>query len=269
MSPEERLEAAVRALRATPEASEEMASETERRVLAAVAGQSTPLARRRRPMLVTAAVLALLGSTALAAAKAGFLEVPRWLGDMLGAPASRPHPVAPSPVRSAEPPPAPTAIEPAPAVEVAEALDAVPPPLPAVPPPAPPRPARPAAKRLEAKSVAVVPASVADPPAGSEPSPAPVPAPVTPDEIYARGHRAHFVEQNPRAALEAWDAYLRVVPDGRFAPEARFNRAIDLVRLGRTGEAAEALEALAHGDYRAADAARLLDAVRRGAIRTR
>lgn len=79
---------------------------------------------------------------------------------------------------------------------------------------------------------------------------------------YAFGHRAHFVDQNPGKALSAWNHYLRLHPRGAFAPEARYNRAICLVRLGRLDEAAEALQPFARGvfaEYRQNEATRLLD----------
>jgi len=61
--------------------------------------------------------------------------------------------------------------------------------------------------------------------------------------LYRRAHRAHFVQHEPAAALGAWEAYLRAAPRGRFAVEARYNRAMCLVRLGRTAAAREALGA--------------------------
>jgi hypothetical protein len=64
--------------------------------------------------------------------------------------------------------------------------------------------------------------------------------------------------------LRGWDAYLSAAPRGRFAPEARYNRALTLIRLGRRDEAREALRPFAegaHGDYRRDEAARLIDAL--------
>jgi hypothetical protein len=82
--------------------------------------------------------------------------------------------------------------------------------------------------------------------------------------LYAEAHRAHFVDRDPAAALRAWDAYLAARPDGVLAPEARYNRALTLVRLGRRDEAREALRPFAAGEmggYRQKDAAALLDAL--------
>ncbi|HVY37275.1 MAG TPA: hypothetical protein VHM31_05050 [Polyangia bacterium] len=91
------------------------------------------------------------------------------------------------------------------------------------------------------------------------------PPPATPDDeatAYGRAHAAHFGAGGPQAALAAWNEYLRLFPRGRFEPEARFNRAICLVRLRRFPAAAAALAPFAQGrfgHYRHDEAARLLD----------
>lgn len=70
------------------------------------------------------------------------------------------------------------------------------------------------------------------------------------DALYRDAHDAHFVRKDPDAALAAWDRYLAAAgPSGRFTLEARYNRAITLVRLGRKTEAAAALRPFANGDY--------------------
>jgi hypothetical protein len=82
--------------------------------------------------------------------------------------------------------------------------------------------------------------------------------------LYAAAHRAHFVSHDPGAALAAWDAYLAAYPNGRFALEARYNRALSLVRLGRLAEARAALAPFADGTaggYRRREARELLDAL--------
>lgn len=86
----------------------------------------------------------------------------------------------------------------------------------------------------------------------------------SPDEVYRRAHDAHFGRADYAAALELWDAYLGLSPLPRFALEARFNRAIALVRLGRRDEARGALRPFADGDYgsyRAGEARALLRAL--------
>jgi hypothetical protein len=77
---------------------------------------------------------------------------------------------------------------------------------------------------------------------------------------YIAAHRAHFVELDFSRALAAWDAYLVQAPDGRFAPEARYNRALCLARLGRHREASAALAPFAEapaGSYRQEQASAL------------
>ncbi|MBX3211621.1 MAG: hypothetical protein KF850_06280 [Labilithrix sp.] len=99
----------------------------------------------------------------------------------------------------------------------------------------------------------------------------PAPAISAPDPhaaLFAEAHRLHFSERAPARALAAWDRYLAVAPEGRFAPEARYNRALALVRLGRHVEAMPELAAFAsgaHGSYRRDDAKALLDALARDA----
>ena len=93
--------------------------------------------------------------------------------------------------------------------------------------------------------------------------------PVTPQEradptlaLYRVAHTAHFVDHDPARALAAWDAYLAAAPNGAFAPEAQYNRALSLVRLGRNDEARKALAPFAtgvYGGYRQAEAGSLLE----------
>jgi hypothetical protein len=110
------------------------------------------------------------------------------------------------------------------------------------------------------------------PPAASDAAPSPpassvkkavAPPPAADsDALYRDAHDAHFVRRDPAAALAAWDRYLAAAgPSGRFTLEARYNRAISLVRLGRRAEAAKALRPFANGDYggyRRDEAAQLL-----------
>jgi hypothetical protein len=84
--------------------------------------------------------------------------------------------------------------------------------------------------------------------------------------LFAEAHRVHFTERDPAGALAAWDRYLAAAPSGRFAPEARYNRALSLVRVGRHAEAKTELTAFAngaHGEYRRTEARALLDAMSR------
>ena len=87
---------------------------------------------------------------------------------------------------------------------------------------------------------------------------------------FARAHRIHFGGGSPEQALPAWDRYLSQFPRGRFVPEARFNRAVSLLRLRRDDEARAALTPFANGAYggvRARDARALLDALDEGRLR--
>ena len=82
--------------------------------------------------------------------------------------------------------------------------------------------------------------------------------------LYRAAHAAHFVDRDPTRALAAWDAYLSAAPNGEFAPEARYNRALSLIRLGRSKEARSALMPFAngaYGGYRKAEASALLERI--------
>ncbi len=94
---------------------------------------------------------------------------------------------------------------------------------------------------------------------------APPPPPPVPDEpmvverdaeltLYAEAHRAHFVDRDLTRAVAAWDRYLAAMPQGRLAPEARFNRLVALVKLERWPEAAKAIDTV---DSRPADVEKL------------
>lgn len=84
------------------------------------------------------------------------------------------------------------------------------------------------------------------------------------DALYNEAHQLHFATGDKYAALRAWDAYLAAAPDGTFAPEAHYNRALCLIALGRTDVALTALRSIAAGEltsYRARDADRLVRAL--------
>ncbi len=94
--------------------------------------------------------------------------------------------------------------------------------------------------------------------------PAPRAATVRPVEaLYRRAHELHFHGADHAAALAAWDAYLAAEPSGRFVAEARYNRALLLIRLARYADARAALAPYARGEvaggYRRAEAERLLE----------
>lgn len=145
--------------------------------------------------------------------------------------------------------------------------------------PAPSPSAEPIAESPPAVVETATPAPIASAPPAPPSSAAPpktlaaAPAPTTTTSandphaaLFADAHRIHFVEKDPARAIAAWDAYLSAAPQGRFAPEARYNRALALVRLGRHAEAKKELEAFSNGtfgEYRRAEARALLDALAR------
>lgn len=97
--------------------------------------------------------------------------------------------------------------------------------------------------------------------------PAPALAADAPD-LYRAAHQIHFHDNEPARALAAWDAYLASQPSGRFAVEARYNRAMSLIRLRRYRDAVTALEPFARGDvlpagYRQSEAQRLSERLNR------
>jgi hypothetical protein len=92
----------------------------------------------------------------------------------------------------------------------------------------------------------------------------PAPTDTVERRAFEAAHRVHFGGGTPSAALRAWDAYLADHPRGRYEPEARYNRALTLVRLGHRQAAVAALRPFAAGRYgpaRQASARALLEAL--------
>lgn len=146
------------------------------------------------------------------------------------------------------------------------------PPPPAEPPPRAPAPApAPKSAELPAHRMDPEPPAEPSPPAPQAEAPAPraatvrpVAPPVRPIEaLYRRAHELHFRGTDHAAALAAWEAYLAAEPTGRFVAEARYNRALLLIRVGRYAEARAALAPYARGEiageYRRVEATRLLE----------
>ena len=138
------------------------------------------------------------------------------------------------------------------------------------PAPAPVPSAAASSRRVPAAAapVAIVDSPVTEPPAARSGTPAariPSSRPPTGDaetRAYARAHEAHFLRDAPAEALAAWNRYLASFPSGAFVPDARYNRALCLVRLGRHAAAAQALRPFAAGafhGYRRLEATTLLD----------
>ena len=116
----------------------------------------------------------------------------------------------------------------------------------------PPQSTRPSAR---ARAIAAAPTQASD---ASESSEAPI---AQRDRLYREAHELHFVIRDYAAALSAWDQYLQFASDAPLAVEARYNRALCLVRLGSYREAREALGAIARGEqgaYRQREARALL-----------
>lgn len=158
-----------------------------------------------------------------------------------------PPPVEPAPAEPAVPAPpvepaAPEAVAPAPVAPVARASV----PQPALPKAKAPKAAPPASTRTERTQPA-------EPPADPELS------------AFRSAHELH-VQGSPRAAIDAYRDYLRAYPRGRFVPEARYNTALDRIKLGDNAAARTALAPFAdgsYGGYRQHEAKQLLEALPR------
>ena len=189
----------------------------------------------------------LAAAAAVLLAFAGGPTAWAWTGEWVQALLSPSEPTraeqAPVPRAAPTPPPRASArrpaAEPSPEREVAE---------PEAPPP-PPTPVSSAPVARRSPRPAVAPASPADGAARIE------------RERFERAYRLHFRGDSSEAALGAWDAYLRAHPDGRYALEARYDRALCLVRLDRLAAARVALEDVVQRGYRVSDARALLDAM--------
>lgn len=279
------LREAARALRDEADASRARRDETRARVMRSLKAQ-----RARRLTTVRVAVplaAVLVGSAAWASAARWFPDAWNDIASQLGVSVADPPdaPPAPPTSRALRSPrrasdadaPAPPELDPAAPPEPSVAELAPPAPLPA-PPLAPTAPPEVAPAPRRAPVVAVAPPArssssapsaasstkAARPPAGDPQAIQRPPAGPDADALYQAAHRAHFVDRNPAAALAAWNDYLAAAPRGRFAVEAQYNRALCLVRLGRTDEARRALEPFAQGafgGYRQTESRSLLDAM--------
>jgi hypothetical protein len=247
MSDPDILADAARALRETADGTPPDAQPWTRARLLASARRDTR--RRGRSVFAVVALAAtLIGSTAWGAWTG---RLPRWIELVTGrAPPAQPVVASPrSPPKTLEvhgqPPPEDTPVvplSPDPATDHSSPDDRV----------------DPAAAQPALASLTVVPHRAAAAPL--------TPAPAVHDEqaLYAAAHRAHFVDRDPAAALQGWNRYLDEYPRGHFAPEAHYNRAISLARLGRRTEARAALAPFAdgtYGGYRQSEARALRDAL--------
>jgi hypothetical protein len=241
---------AARALRGAYDGTSPQAAATERRVHAEVQRR----ARRRRVLraFLVPLAAAFVVSSAWAATTGHVAGLLRWLS---GPPAARVRASggAARTEDSANGAAAPRALAAAPSARASVAtVDAI-----TAPPPSAPAPSS-AGATSKPSHAGTAPGH--GPPRSSPPSATSDPE----GDLYAIAHRAHFVARDPALALQGWDQYLSAYPEGRFAPEARYNRALALVRLGRLAEAREELTAFAEGrrsGYRQAEARSLLEAL--------
>jgi len=246
MSDDELLARSLRALRDSSDGSSPDAAVTRTRILAE-ASRASATRRRRAVFYALPFAAALLVSTAWAASTGA---LPRWLDGLLPPRAST-HAAGSSSFAMPAPMPAPP-VSPAAHDGDAEASPpaVTPGDLPSITAPSPPL--LPPASAASASGTGRGGNQAGD--GGSSREAA----------AYQAAHRAHFVDRDPVAALPAWDAYLRDFPAGAFALEARYNRGIALVRLGRHDEARAVLQPFARGEvdgYRAASARQLLEAL--------
>lgn len=82
--------------------------------------------------------------------------------------------------------------------------------------------------------------------------------------LYRNAHRSQFSQGDCVSAIAGYELYLRLYAKGPFAVDARYNRGVCLIRMGRHQEAHDALLPFAQGrfgNYRKSESQRLLDAM--------
>jgi TolA-binding protein len=124
----------------------------------------------------------------------------------------------------------------------------------------PPRASAPKASRgSSSKPIDTAPEKPAEPAAPPE-------RPADPELARFRAaHELHFQGNQPERAIAAYEEYLSEFPRGRFVPEARYNMALDYIKLGDNDKARRALRPFAdgaYGDYRKREAELLIEAMR-------
>jgi hypothetical protein len=244
MSNDDLLTKATRALREETRGDDASAHFTRSRIMASALEERV---RRRTHLAFLIPIAAtFLAASAWGAANGKLGRAVSALTEAIGLGPAAPAPKAPETLQPRRN--VPVASKPEPALE---------PPPPAPPPPAPEPPPEPAARQ---STDAPAPASSAMKPSngagGSTSDPA--------FELYRAAHHAHFVERDSARALVAWDAYLKAAPKAALSLEARYNRALCLVRLRRNAEARVALLPFAEGrydGYRKAEASELIRAL--------
>jgi hypothetical protein len=253
------LSRATRALREETQGDDTDARFTRSRIMASVHDERVK--RRTRWAFLLPIAATFIAASAYGAATGTTRQAFEVVARALGIHRSPPSASTPATPRSRERAKPPVPVEPPPVA--APVLETPPPPTVAeLPAPEPPPAAPLAAKPLPAgaKTSAVAPPSTSLPGVGG--------AAADPTfDLYRTAHEKHFVDRDYARALGAWDAYLRAAPKGTLAPEARYNRALCLVRLHRNDEARAALEPFArgrYGTYRRDDAEKLMSALPEG-----
>ena len=127
-------------------------------------------------------------------------------------------------------------------------------------PPAPPTRSTPPAPPQKLEAPVELPPEPPAPPAPPKQLEPVAAAGVSP--LYRRAHELYFHDADYDKALVAWDDYLAKEPNGQFAVEARYNRALCLIHLSRFQDAHDALLPFANGEvapagYRQDEAKRL------------
>jgi TolA-binding protein len=231
------LEAATQALRDEATGDDADGRLTRARVMASL--HQGKVKRRTRLAFVLPIAACLAAGTAWGAATGRLPAVFHAIGQLVSYP-SQPAPELKGAQAPRAPLPAPSSLPVAAPVEAPE---------PPAPPPAP---------------VTIAPSVKSAPAPSSSAAPATSSSAAFQDtdgDLYRLAHEAHFAHHDYARALQGWDAYLRAAPGGRLATEARYNRAICLLRLGRNAEARKALEPFASGfmGYRQNEARELLN----------
>lgn len=268
------LEQATRALRETTSEPQPRSGLTRARVIESAEKRYVP---RRGGLLrwIVALVAALAASTALARVAQYWPEIKRAVApessqQSNAAPQKKKRPANPAVGPGLQPTAAGAAALEAPAVPVVAEATAPPVPETTAAPARVKKRAIPAHKPKPAPRLQPAPEPEPTPTVVAvEPSPSPTPIATPAPEsaelaLFRRAQRLHLA-RDPRA-LSAWDDYLRVAGKGALAPEAKYNRALCLLRLGREAEAKRALTPFAdgeYGSYRRTEAKSLIDAIDR------
>ncbi len=257
------LDEATRALRDESDGASVGAGQTRARIMRSL-HEGTHRRRVRWGFGVPLAVI-FAGSTAFAGARGDLGETVAEAFSSVralvtGAPAEAPRAAAPARGSVAAVPAAPPEAPPTAPEAVAAVPEAEPPAAPpaqvreVTPPPATEHRAGPSLDNAKPRPSAVVETPSANVPTESNEA----------TRLYRKAHEAQFVQADCERALSAYDEYLASAPRDRLVPEARYNRALCLVRLGRTDAARSALQPFAdgaYGDFRRREARELLDAL--------